>query len=77
MRPHGADIDARDGEGATALLDAAAFNSPAMVEAILALGADAGLQNDAGQTAYDLLGDNPQITESDDVYDRLRQARTD
>ena len=49
----GADIDARDGSGATPLYNAASWGRREVVELLLARGADAGLRTKAGATALD------------------------
>ena len=74
----GVELDARDNRGWTALMRSAAHGSHSdVVETLLGLGADVSLQNDAGQTALDLMRDNPNLSGTH-VYWRLQElmART-
>ena len=50
----GASVDAVGGGGRTALMMAARYGQEAVVEVLLARGADAGLCDDAGITAWSL-----------------------
>lgn len=51
---HGADVNARDMDGSTALHVAAGENLAATVYALLQAGADTGLRNGHGQTGFEL-----------------------
>ena len=69
----GVELDARDNRGWTALMRSAAHGSDSdVVEALLGLGADVSLQNDAGQTALDLMRANPDLNRTH-VYWRLQE----
>src|SRR5262249_40320058 len=66
MVARGADLEARDRSGSTALMWAAfdEHGEAAMVEQLLAMGADPGASNQAGETALDWAlrrGDTPAV----------------
>ena len=69
----GVGVDARDNRGWTALMRSAARGSDSdVVEALIGLGADISLQDDAGHTALDLMRDNPSLGGTH-VYWRLQE----
>ena len=69
----GVGLDARDKRGWTALMRSAAHGADSdVVESLLDLGADVSLQNDAGQTALDLMRGNPDLNGTH-VYWRLQE----
>lgn len=75
----GVELDARDRHGRTALMNAAAYGSadPHVVRSLVNHGADPSLETDAGQTALDLMRDNPSLNGSDLywwLHDRLAGA---
>jgi ankyrin repeat protein len=70
----GADINAQNAFGNTALMIAAMYNSiPDGIIALLDAGADAKLKNNKAQTAFDLAKMNWQL-EGTEAYRRLQQA---
>jgi len=54
---HGADIDARNGMGRTALMEAADADNLENVRALLVAGAAVSLKDNEGETAFDLTTD--------------------
>ncbi|WP_196801168.1 ankyrin repeat domain-containing protein [Thioalkalivibrio sp. ALE16] len=68
---HGANIGASSNEGWTAPMVAARFNKPFMLETLIDHGAD------AGHIPLHLLEDNPNISQSEDIYWRIHDAQYD
>jgi ankyrin repeat protein len=70
----GADINARDEEGRTALMIAAKYNKdPEVIAVLLKAGADARVKDNSGHTALDWSQGNAKL-EGADVYQRLQAA---
>ena len=58
----GADVNARDENGGTALMYAAMNNqNPGIIETLIKAGADGKLKSSEGKTAFDYAQDNPKI----------------
>jgi ankyrin repeat protein len=58
LQAHGANMNARDRQGMTAMMWAASKGQAATVRQFLDAGADPGLENNAGQTAATLAEKN-------------------
>ena len=70
----GADIEARDKGGSTALMAAAERNpNPEVITALLRAGADAKAKNKAGQTAFDKAKYNESL-KGTDAFQQLEEA---
>jgi ankyrin repeat protein len=54
---HGADVNAKNGGGLTALMIAAAANQPALVSILIKAGADVGARDEKGETALSIARD--------------------
>ena len=62
----GAEINAKDKFGWTALMEAAAHaERPEMILALLTAGADAKIKNNDGRTALDLSRGNPKLKDTE------------
>ena len=59
-----ADVNARTGDGGSALIAAAFLGEPGIAKMLLDAGADAGMSNDNGQTVWDIAGLDWQMTKS-------------
>ena len=70
----GADVNARNETGLTALMAAAKNSNPLTVEALLNAGADITLINEDGKTAWDFAQDNRRL-KGTDAYLMLNEAR--
>jgi ankyrin repeat protein len=70
----GAEINAADDNGMTALMEAAAWGHTPMVRLLLAAGADSELRNKQGQTAWGLaaLGNHTEVAE---LFKKIREAK--
>jgi ankyrin repeat protein len=69
---HGASVKARDQEGGTALIQAAAFGEDDVVKLLIESGADIEAADDDGQTALIGASCNCAIVDMADTYDAVR-----
>ena len=69
-------MTARDKDGETPLHWAASGGSPAVVDLLIARGADMKAEDDEGKTPADYAGENEALKGSD-AYWRLNEARYD
>ena len=73
----GAAMNARTADGSTVLTTAARyFRTPGLMQTLLALGADPGVKNSAGQTALDVLDRQEQRAASPTEYQAARTLLT-
>lgn len=73
MLRHGADVNARDAQGRTALMFAAACENPALARLLLNAGADKTAKDNVGKTALDFLKANRALKKSP-AYPKLLKA---
>jgi ankyrin repeat protein len=70
----GANVNAKDGNGATALMDATnGTNAEMMITALLKAGAEAKAKDNTGKTALDYAQGNPKLKDTD-AYRQLQEA---
>jgi ankyrin repeat protein len=70
----GADVNAREKNGLTALMFAARWGKyPEMITALIGGGANVNLRDEEGKLAIDYASENPDIKNTD-VYRRLKEA---